>query len=721
MLSLVAVVGCSGGDDTADDTTGSTVSADTTTTGSSTEDQSDDPADTTDLAADVVLPTLGELDDCGSDDRPCSWEDADEPVLDRSLEIGAAAIAGYIDGTELLQVAEQIADEADIAEVFLSDEAILYRLHGGLAMWVDGDDIGGTRGGPAAIPASASAPAPEATPAPRDVVGDDPEQKRALVLAPYQFEFGVSDESPEIAALYGAARGYEGNVDYFANTATDLGVGLDQFRDWDSYDVIHISTHGRQICDASGCQTLLYIGKEYQTKTILFGEGGGMTVSFTRTGRSVAASNLSLGAKYPNGLPDTVIVMSACQTGRGTELTSTFGDGVVFSWTEAVATDFARSSMLALHRALIETGATTARAHQVVTDAGLASYEAPIAATPSTPPGTTLVLGSDGKFHMVVGVGAGGSEANATGAGPVIENLGQPPATTPAATTLTVSMVRRTGGTGDLRVREVAWIDHPQEQRMMNDGDQVRVDLRADGDYLPVSLRVEGIDPGQEADTTLRLEIDGVEMKSWAASEGRATGRWGEWLIEDDVKLLQRVADDDEVDLRLLIDLPEGGKSEHSVDQIELVCLPGTWRLRSQEFLEGIVAASGGADLNMSYRSGEYRVVFRADGTATGYRDQWQFGAGTPQGVLVTTINSTDPATWTVSDGQLTLDDQGSTAEVTLQIEVNGQLRNFPVAGTQSIGTDAISGTGTFTCEDDVLTTMFQGVTATFDYIGPAT
>lgn len=743
-LALVAVSGCSSGND-ADDATPATTdtgSADTPGDEGDTGEATGDGSDTTEEASDdattdsattdqsaeqveVELPTLAEFGECGGDARPCSWEDADETVLDRSLEIGETAIASYLDGAALVDVARQIADDPDIADVFVDEHSILYRLDGGLGMWVDATDVDVTRSAPAALPEGATATpaaAPAGTPRPRDVVGDDPEQKRALVIAPYQYQFGVNDESPEVAALYGGARGYDGNVDYFSNTDDELGVGPDQFRNWDQYDVVHVSTHGSQVCDAGGCETMLYVGKSYVSKEILFGENGGTTVSFSRNGPSVVAANDFFTRTYPGGLPDTVVVLSACETGRGTELTSTFGDGVVFSWTEAVRSDFAHSSSMALHRALVETGATTERAHQVVTDAGLSSYEETVPAPTERPLGSTLVLGSDGNFHPVDGAAVGGSAAGATGDGPVIEHLdAPPPEDAPGPNTITVSLVRRTGGSGDLRVREVAWIDHPREGRVMNDGDQVRVAIRADGDYLPVSLRVEGIDPGKETGTVLRLEIDGVEMKTWTAAEGRATGRWGEWRIEDDVKLLKRIADDDEVDLRLVIDLPESGTSEHSVDQIELVCLPGTWRLRSQEFLEQIVAATGAAgDFEMKYRSGEYRISIRDDGTYTGYRDEWQFGVESPQGTLVTTIDSADPGTWTANDDRLTIDDHGGNATVTLQIETGGQLQDLPFAGTQSVGTDAISGTGTFTCEDDILTTDVQGVTAIFDYVGPA-
>ena len=56
-------------------------------------------------------------------------------------------------------------------------------------------------------------------------------------------------------------------------------------------------------------------------------------------------------------------------------------------------------------------------------------------------------------------------------------------------------------------------------------------------------------------------------------------------------------------------------------------------------------------------------------------------------------------------------------ATVTLQVNVGGQLQSLPFGGTQTVGTEAISGTGTFTCEGEVLTTTYEGVTATFDLI----
>ncbi|MEQ8438808.1 MAG: hypothetical protein RIB65_15040 [Ilumatobacter fluminis] len=697
------------GDDSDDESTSTTAATD-----SQTEDQSDESDEP------VEVPTVSELTTCGAADHPCTWAEAATEALEATFAIGEAAQASYGGGADLFAVADEIAGTDDIAGVLVSGDAIWFRVDGGMGAWFFGDGALGTRSTRSASPARSDTAA-VTRPLPRDVVGDDHETKRALVLSPYQFDFAETDEGAAVAALYEGARGYAGNVEYYENTDTETGVGVALFEGWDAYDVVHVSTHGQQICDESGCVTSLLVDSEVTMQVLVLDENGGATVGFNRNGADRLVDNSFLAEHYPDGLPDTVVVLSACETGRGEDLTNAFGDGVVFSWTEAVDSAFAQASSLALHGTLIETGSTTERAHSVVGDADLVSYDD--VADPDTPeePGEILVLGSDGRFHYVTGADVGGSEATSDGNGPEIEALDRPD-TPEEGGEITVTLVRRGGGSGDLRVREVAWIDHPQDGGEMQPGAEVRVDIRDDADYMPVALRVEGLDPGTEADTTLRLEVDGIEVDTWSASEGDPTGKWGEWLIEDDVRLLNRIEEDDEVEMKLTIELPESGQSIDEIAPVKLTCLTGVWRLRSQEFFEEIVRVTGGgAGLQIAHRSGEYTVTLRSDGTYTGRRNQWQFGSSTPQGTLVTTIDSTDPGTWSSSGNQLTISDPGSPATVTIQLEVGGQLQNLPFGvGNQTVGSEAIAGTGTFTCEDQVLTTTYEGVTATFDFVGPA-
>jgi hypothetical protein len=157
-------------------------------------------------------------------------------------------------------------------------------------------------------------------------------------------------------------------------------------------------------------------------------------------------------------------------------------------------------------------------------------------------------------------------------------------------------------------------------------------------------------------------------------------------------------------------------------------CLIGTWSLRSQEFLDEIAAAippemTGGAAVDWKYVSGEYLITMNADGTTRGQRLAWTHRLSTPQGALVTTIDSDDPGTYTVDGNAITVLDSASEATVRLQIEIGGVLQDLPIGGTQTVGTDAISGSGTFECAGDVLSITVTdlpdappgGITVTLD------
>jgi len=147
-------------------------------------------------------------------------------------------------------------------------------------------------------------------------------------------------------------------------------------------------------------------------------------------------------------------------------------------------------------------------------------------------------------------------------------------------------------------------------------------------------------------------------------------------------------------------------------------CLVGTWVLRSQEFLDQLASASG-ATGSFSYRSGEYRVVINEDETYTGFRDQWSFAIASPEGTLVSMIDSVDPGTWKTDEAEtlLTFEDFGGVATVTFSFEVGGQIVQVPIQPRPVEGT-SLQGTAPYTCEGDVIVATFNGVTGTLDRIG---
>lgn len=152
-------------------------------------------------------------------------------------------------------------------------------------------------------------------------------------------------------------------------------------------------------------------------------------------------------------------------------------------------------------------------------------------------------------------------------------------------------------------------------------------------------------------------------------------------------------------------------------------CLVGTWRLRDQPFLDQLTAQedTAGQIEFVEHRGGSYTASIAADGTFLGERDDWQFAFGTIQGTIITTVSSTDPGTWTTDGERITIDADAGDLTVQLQIEQNGVVVDIPTGSSPTIGTDALSGSGPYACDGDLLRIVVDddgaALEATFDRI----
>ncbi len=144
---------------------------------------------------------------------------------------------------------------------------------------------------------------------------------------------------------------------------------------------------------------------------------------------------------------------------------------------------------------------------------------------------------------------------------------------------------------------------------------------------------------------------------------------------------------------------PAGGTTD-------VACIVGQWRLRDQDFVDQLAASvaadTGVGDVDWSYVSGEYLYDINPDGTTRGQRIAWTTRLSSPEGAIITTIDSDDPGTWSVEGSTISIVDEGSTATVTTGIEIGGVVQPLP-GGGQTVGTEGLSGSGTFECGDDVI------------------
>jgi len=129
----------------------------------------------------------------------------------------------------------------------------------------------------------------------------------------------------------------------------------------------------------------------------------------------------------------------------------------------------------------------------------------------------------------------------------------------------------------------------------------------------------------------------------------------------------------------------------------------GTWRLRSQHFLDQMAAAAGPELREIQYLDGDYLVEFAADGSYAHQRVAWRIRV-VGEATLVVRMDSDEAGTWEGDADTVLIDSRGvRDATVEIWLEQGGSLVPVP-GGSMGVELDAVSGAGTWECVDDVLT-----------------
>jgi hypothetical protein len=452
----------------------------------------------------------------------------------RTLDLTTAA-GERLAGGSMADAIAYLDNEEDVIDVFGSERSVTFRIAGAPPAWlVDHTGVAATASvGDAARRSRAS----EIRLA--SVVGDDTsgdgqvdnrDVKRALVLAPFMWQFGKGDESDHIAERLGTMPGYEDNVQLRANrTKGEQAITVTDWGSFDDFDAIFISTHGYRECgllpDGSRtCRTVVMTGINLDQ---FDAQVTGLYRGFIQVGVYDRASNstrldFSLGAVadgfrmlYPDGLDDTLVSLSACETGliTGDELAAALApagnDFVMFAWTEPVPVDaaFAASGVLIEQLSL---GLTSQQAYQAVIAAGLGS-----------------VVDDNGEVTSLEHISPGDDEVR------LIE----------VPTLLS----------GDQPMRDGASIS---SSVVGTPGDLV-------SDQLTLDLQLVGIDDPSRY--TVRYEVDGDPTDGphdlFFAREGDLPYTY-DVRHEVDVGFGVPMG---EVELTAIVDLPEGGESRYSV------------------------------------------------------------------------------------------------------------------------------------------------------------
>ena len=504
--------------------------------------------------------------DCVRLGYACSYEDADPDAVRLSDQLLGEAVELTSEG-DLTPAVRFLEAQDEVMAVFHDEWAIFFWVENAVPMVIYHPDFG-----PDFSNTTSAQPYGKlAAPAPSRIALDDgpigPQDegkkatKRALLISPFLWDFG-DDEVNETATLLAGHRDYQCadcidtriTAENPMNNTTGLfavGPSVENFLGWQRYDLILVSTHGRQMCEddtpGARCLTLLNTGgfrneealpEDPRRSSIYPGVFYGTKASLPDGWRFEVVTSDFFRTIYPSGLSDTMIVLSACQTMISFDLADALiGENTsLVGWDESVDSGPAAN----INLKFLEYYVTNGLRARVSFDKTL-SFD---------------------------GYPSGGGLADAD-----------------------ANLIFR--GDDDTRGREVVTIINPETQEAVKANDILLSDGTAgDGqdDDLLIQFRVDGLDEEQNIEEfKIHLKINGEELDQTLS----AVDKVGDFSYMTKFELVELpydvVNDGEKIELEAWIDLPTGGQTRHLVEKAEPVGCGWNATLGAGSYLGGVV------------------------------------------------------------------------------------------------------------------------------------
>ncbi len=451
--------------------------------------------------------------ECGAPDYPCDWADVPDATIDVTQRLTDEARARVVAGGSFADVAAWLQSQPGVATVESDDHAVRFRPVGGRAVWVVDE---ATFRGPAAARDSdfrlASVRIPVAGPPtdPDALVGGDIEDKQALVLSPYFWNFDPNDSAPSATAALQATRGYAGHVTQILNAKKgDQTVGLDAFEHWDQYDVVFVSSHGARICGAERCRAVIAAGELGAGQPISWFQrrslrGTGVELMTDGSGTFTMLLDADFFRNwYPNGLDETLVIIDACETlgPKVSDIADVLRGSTseYLGWTETVNAAISTTATSTLLKSMA-TGLTVRQAYRRL-----------------------------------------GSLKDDPGSGAQLSIVG------PSA--------------GDLRTREIVSFRDASGATTLAPGAKIPITgTPGDGqpDRVPWHVLVEGLDAEEAGATPLHVTIAGSTANPVTVADGKQV-KPDVWLVDGEVPLTTDLAVGAPVSMRASVDLVDTG------------------------------------------------------------------------------------------------------------------------------------------------------------------
>jgi len=564
--------------------------------------------------------------DCVRDGYPCSLADADPAAVAR-VAILLQEIWDVRDNGTMDDVRTYLEGQPDVFDVEGNHRMVVFRIEGMPPTVFD--DVTVAR---EPVPAGLAGTVPGGVEKARsrtesgrpirveEVVGEDSNTdgtvdqkdiKRALVLAPYLWDFSPNDESADLAARLELLRGYGGNVVFKGNpNRDDTNITIEDWLFLANYDVVAVSTHGSRRCEtlpdlSNLCQVWISSGVAQE-----WGDPFPVQVGLTAGGfyddtdmESQTTGRISIGLDfwrfyYGGALDKQLVTFSACETANteGSMLAAAMGgdDFVMSGWTEAVYSRIGFQTALAFYEELAK-GLTTLEAHEIIAELGLFPYV------------------DDESIQVDFEVFSPGGD--------------------------------------EVRVIELPWLMY--EGSEMPEGVNI-VDLvegmvgDEDPDTLQLTVQIDGITPDSKPDFEVRYRVQDQEASgSYDLSLATLVGGYEyRYEVTHDVDLGFPLVGG-ETPIEVIVDLPEGGDSRYTTTAFLASCyFSADVSGDKTAFVDGPAQAKIGLD-------GSLEVYFRSRGhingdLATSVLAEIHTGPGTPlvpgeYGIAIGSLSFTEP------------------------------------------------------------------------------
>lgn len=293
-----------------------------------------------------------------------------------------------IDNESFHEVIELLRNNINVTEIGAGKNVISFRVqHGPLMVMYFGDGTPGTKG-------LSSTSMPSVVPLPTWLENETPnvvanqrknrQNKKALLLAPYYWQFTEYDDPLVPFEKLKEQKNYKGRVTFKANeTNVAQRISLEDYSSFNDYDIIHVSSHGSKTCvvkkneveivrdgDSNMCYTFISSGVHYdfnnlkQIKKDIAGKGY-QGIYFTKTKIPGVGEYIISPDFFKNQyktLENKLIILSACNLGRRNDLSNTFEDlmlnGQMFYWQNSVYPDDAFIAFAAMYDRMLLYGET---------------------------------------------------------------------------------------------------------------------------------------------------------------------------------------------------------------------------------------------------------------------------------------------------------------------------------------------------------------------------